>query len=55
MLEVKQTYDIQYSRDGYKHAVILVANDYKHALDKFNGSFKNATITSISFAGPVCI
>jgi hypothetical protein len=55
VLEVKQTYNVQYNKGEYKHAVILVADNYKHAVEKFEKAFKDAHITNISFAGPVCL
>jgi hypothetical protein len=55
MMEVKQTYEIQYHKGEYKHVIKLVAASYPDAIAKFTKAFTDATITNIAFAGPICL
>ena len=55
MIEVKQLYDIEYTKGEYKHGLLIVANSYEQALARFREAFKDATVTKIEFGGPVCV
>jgi hypothetical protein len=55
MIEVKQIYDIEYTKGEYKHCLSMIADSYEHALAKFKEAFKDATVTKIEFGGPICL